>query len=76
PSYAVRLQAAFSGHAGEKHSAQVLSSALRNSCPPVVSLIQSDALLLDFRTVLEQDQEDLFNCLVNVGQQIAFDEVG
>jgi L-seryl-tRNA(Ser) seleniumtransferase len=42
-----------------KKSASVLAARLRESDPPVFARIHDDALLLDPRTLLEGDEEDL-----------------
>jgi L-seryl-tRNA(Ser) seleniumtransferase len=42
-----------------RHSAQELESLLRQQSPPVVARVEHDLLLLDLRTVFEDQDEDL-----------------
>jgi L-seryl-tRNA(Ser) seleniumtransferase len=46
-----------------RRSAQELEEALRESSPPVIARVEQDALLLDLRTVLEEQDEVLIRAL-------------
>ena len=41
-------------------SAQELEAALRRNAPPVIARIERDRLLLDLRTVFEDQDEEIF----------------
>jgi L-seryl-tRNA(Ser) seleniumtransferase len=45
------------------HSAQELEQLLRRNSPPVIARVEEDALLLDLRTVFEDQDEELFEAL-------------
>ncbi len=45
------------------HSAQELEQLLRRNMPPVIARVEEDALLLDLRTVFEDQDEELFEAL-------------
>jgi len=45
------------------HSAQELERLLRRNSPPVITRVEEDALLLDLRTVFEDQDEELFEAL-------------
>jgi len=45
------------------HSAQELERLLRRNSPPVIARVEEDALLLDLRTVFEDQDEELFEAL-------------
>ncbi len=45
------------------HSAQELEQLLRRSSPPVIARVEEDALLLDLRTVFEDQDEELLEAL-------------
>lgn len=64
-SYALQLSAK-SGISAEK-----LSTLLRKSDPPVVSVIHEDKVLIDFRTVLERDFIDLMASLKRISQELS-----
>jgi L-seryl-tRNA(Ser) seleniumtransferase len=46
-----------------RHSAQELERFLRQNSPPVIARVEQDALLLDLRTVFEEQDEDLIRAL-------------
>jgi L-seryl-tRNA(Ser) seleniumtransferase len=48
-------------HSG--HSAQELERFLRQNLPPVIARVEQDALLLDLRTVFEEQDEELIRAL-------------
>src|SRR5262249_129691 len=52
-------------------SAEKLSTRLRQGDPPVVSVIQDDRVLIDFRTVLEHDTIDLMASLKQISQELS-----
>jgi L-seryl-tRNA(Ser) seleniumtransferase len=43
-----------------------LESALRNSSPPVIARISEDKVLLDLRTVMEDEEAELLEILTSV----------
>jgi L-seryl-tRNA(Ser) seleniumtransferase len=45
------------------HSAQELEKLLRQNSPPVIARVEQDTLLLDLRTVLEDQDEELLRAL-------------
>jgi L-seryl-tRNA(Ser) seleniumtransferase len=45
------------------HSAQELEQLLRRNSTPVIARVEEDALLLDLRTVFEDQDEELFEAL-------------
>jgi L-seryl-tRNA(Ser) seleniumtransferase len=45
------------------HSAQELEQLLRRNSPPIIARVEEDALLLDLRTVFEDQDEELFEAL-------------
>jgi len=45
------------------HSAQELEQLLRRNSPPVIARVEEDALLLDLRTVFEDQDDELFGAL-------------
>ncbi len=53
-----------------KISAQKLSDRLRRGSPPVVSTIEKDTLAIDFRTLLEIDEERLFSVLRTLDNEL------
>jgi L-seryl-tRNA(Ser) seleniumtransferase len=46
-----------------RHSAQELERFLRQNSPPVIARVEQDALLLDLRTVFEEQDEELIRAL-------------
>jgi L-seryl-tRNA(Ser) seleniumtransferase len=46
-----------------RHSAQELEGFLRQNSPPVIARVEQDALLLDLRTVFEEQDEELLRAL-------------
>ncbi len=46
-----------------RHSAQELEGFLRRNLPPVIARVEQDALLLDLRTVFEEQDKELFRAL-------------
>jgi L-seryl-tRNA(Ser) seleniumtransferase len=46
-----------------RHSAQELERFLRRNSPPVIARVEQDALLLDLRTVFEEQDEELIRAL-------------
>jgi L-seryl-tRNA(Ser) seleniumtransferase len=46
-----------------RHSAQELEKLLRQSAPPVIARVEQDTLLLDLRTVFENQDEELVRAL-------------
>jgi L-seryl-tRNA(Ser) seleniumtransferase len=46
-----------------RHSAQELERFLRQNSPPVIARVEKDALLLDLRTVFEDQDEELLRAL-------------
>ena len=46
-----------------RHSAQELEKLLRQNSPPVIARVEQDALLLDLRTVFEEQDEELIRAL-------------
>jgi L-seryl-tRNA(Ser) seleniumtransferase len=46
-----------------RHSAQELEGFLRQNLPPVIARVEQDALLLDLRTVFEEQDEELIRAL-------------
>jgi len=46
-----------------RHSAQELDSLLRQNSPPVIARVEQDTLLLDLRTVFEEQDEELLRAL-------------
>jgi L-seryl-tRNA(Ser) seleniumtransferase len=59
PSWAVSLR---TGQDGEM-SADALATRLREGSPPVVARIEADRLLLEVRTVLPGEEDDLARCV-------------
>lgn len=59
PSYALTVRA----KDAPKSHASKFSSFLRGAEIPVIGVIREDVLLLDFRTIFEDDQESLFSAL-------------
>jgi L-seryl-tRNA(Ser) seleniumtransferase len=46
-----------------RHNPQELERLLRQNSPPVIARVEGDALLLDLRTVFEEQDEELFRAL-------------
>jgi L-seryl-tRNA(Ser) seleniumtransferase len=53
--------------AHSRHSAQELERLLRQNSPPVIARVEEDTLLLDLRTVFEDQDEDLLRALKVIG---------
>jgi L-seryl-tRNA(Ser) seleniumtransferase len=49
-----------------RHSAQELEGFLRQNSPPVIARVEQDALLLDLRTVFEEQDEELIRALERI----------
>jgi L-seryl-tRNA(Ser) seleniumtransferase len=49
-----------------RHSAQELERFLRQNSPPVIARVEQDALLLDLRTVFEEQDEELIRALERI----------
>src|SRR5208337_4387538 len=49
-----------------RHSAQELERLLRLNSPPVIARVERDALLLDLRTVFEEQDEELIGALERI----------
>jgi len=50
-----------------RHSAQELERFLRQNSPPVIARVEQDTLLLDLRTVFEEQDEKLLRALEAIG---------
>jgi L-seryl-tRNA(Ser) seleniumtransferase len=50
-----------------RHSAQELEKFLRQNSPPVIARVEQDTLLLDLRTVFEEQDEELLRALQAIG---------
>jgi len=50
-----------------RYSAQELERLLRQNPPPVIARVEQDTLLLDLRTVFEDQDEELFRALEAIG---------
>lgn len=59
-----QCQPSFGLSLGFACKAEVLTRLLRMSSPPVVSVVQNETVVLDFRTVMEEDEFDLERILV------------
>jgi L-seryl-tRNA(Ser) seleniumtransferase len=46
-----------------RHSAQEIEGLLRQNSPPVIARVEQEALLLDLRTVFEDQDEELLRAL-------------
>lgn len=55
---------------GTKIKPAKLSAALRDAQPPVISIIQDDRVIVDFRTVLPADEKDLERILVDLFKRL------
>jgi L-seryl-tRNA(Ser) seleniumtransferase len=50
-----------------RHSAQEMERLLRQNSPPVIARVEQDTLLLDLRTVFEEQDEELIRALERIG---------
>jgi seryl-tRNA(sec) selenium transferase len=64
PSFGLQLTT------GKFKSAGKLSAALREAEPPVISIIQDDKVIVDFRAVLPTDEKDLERVVVELFKRI------
>lgn len=55
---------------GDFKSADRLSAVLREAQPPVISIIQDDKVIVDFRTVLPPDEKDLERVVVELFKRL------
>ena len=53
----------------EQVSAEELESALRKNSPPIIGRIAEDRVLLDLRTVLESEEEEIASALIRILRQ-------
>jgi len=51
-----------------RHSAQELETCLHQNSPPVIARVEQDALLLDLRTVFEEQDEELLRALERIAK--------
>jgi L-seryl-tRNA(Ser) seleniumtransferase len=51
-----------------RHSAQELETFLHQNSPPVIARVEQDALLLDLRTVFEEQDEELLRALERIAK--------
>ena len=51
-----------------RHSAQELERLLRQNSPPVIARVEQDTLLLDLRTVFEEQDEELLRALERIAE--------
>ena len=51
-----------------RHSAQELERSLRRNSPPVIARVEQDTLLLDLRTVFEEQDEELLRALEQIAE--------
>ena len=49
-----------------RHSAQELEGLLRQNSPPIIARVEQETLLLDLRTVFEDEDEDLLRALESI----------
>jgi L-seryl-tRNA(Ser) seleniumtransferase len=49
-----------------RHSAQELEELLRQNSPPIIARVEQDTLLLDLRTVFEDQDEELLQALERI----------
>ena len=63
PTWVVRIPSS------EPGAAEKLVQQLRDNKPPIVARIEDDAVLLDPRTILPDDEDDVRNALTNLSQQ-------
>ena len=54
-------------------SVEQLAQTLRNASPPVLARKHDDRLLIDFRTLLPRDEDDLERILAEAGSQRTLD---
>ncbi|HEX8398419.1 MAG TPA: L-seryl-tRNA(Sec) selenium transferase [Pyrinomonadaceae bacterium] len=55
----------------DRLSAEEVESALRKNSPPIIARIAEDRVLLDLRTVLESEEEEIASALIKILRQTA-----
>lgn len=66
PSYALVIEP----KAGKAQTAKSISDRIRNSEPPIIGIIQDEKLLIDFRTVFEDDEKYVLKALKSVSDSL------
>jgi seryl-tRNA(Sec) selenium transferase len=49
-----------------RHSAEELGALLRRNSPPIIARLEHDRLLLDLRTVFEEQEDELAEALARL----------